>query len=301
MKKLQGGKVLLFFLVLVTTLALVTWAFFSFKNGLLASTTEKQESTEKEIKIKILDQDQGKSETWENRENDYKDIFPTTRFPDAKEFDDIRKEFEETQREMQEIIEEMRRSRTQMMKELMGDIDDEDFSSWRDLMKSKRDDDLINRDNWDITPRFPDIYRTPGPRFRPDDLTFHLWGKDYFKMPELGVTSTAMDVRDYKDKIVIKCDLPGMDKDNIELTLKGRDITIKGAREVAKEQTKEKEGGRTVISERSFGQFSRTISLPQNIDPDNITSKYEDGVLEIIIPKIEEEEPDEKKIIIESK
>ena len=72
-------------------------------------------------------------------------------------------------------------------------------------------------------------------------------------------------------------------------------------RELAEELTKEENGGRAVISERSFGQFSRIITLPRNIDPDKITSKYEDGVLEIIIPKIEEEEPEEKKTIIETK
>ena len=74
-----------------------------------------------------------------------------------------------------------------------------------------------------------------------------------------------------------------------------------GTRELAEERTKEENGGRAVIGERSFGQFLRTITLPRNIDPDKITSKYEDGVLEITIPKIEEEEPEQKKIIIETK
>ena len=291
MKKLQGGKVLLFFLALITTLALVTWAFLSFKNGLLASTTANEDIKEKEIKVKILDKDSEEPDTREEPDNGDQDVVVTPGFPDAREFDDIKKEFEKTQREMQEIVEEMRRSQTQIIKDLMGDFDDEDFSGWKNL---------TNRDDWNVTQRFYQTPRTPWHGSRPDDFTVRLWGKDNLAMPGLGVTSTAMDVRDYKEKMVVKCDLPGMDKDKIEVTLKGRELTVEGTREVEEERTEEKNGGRAVISERSFGRFSRTITLPQNIDPEKITSKYEDGVLEIIIPKLETEEPEKKKIIIES-
>jgi HSP20 family molecular chaperone IbpA len=291
MKKLQGGKVLLFSLVLLATLALVTWAFLSFRNGLLASTTTDEEIKEQEVKVKILDKDSEDTDTPEEPVDESEDILTSPRFPDAQEFDDIRKEFEKTQREMQEIVEEMRRSRTQIIKDLMGDIEDEDFPGWKDF---------TNRDDWDMTPRFQHTPRTPWRWSGPDDFTIRLWGRDSPEMPGLGLTSTAMDVRDYKERIVVKCDLPGMDKDKIEVTLKGRELTVEGTREVAEERTEEENGGRAVICERSFGRFSRTITLPRNIDPDKITSKYEDGVLEIIVPKLEPDEPEEKKIIIET-
>ena len=283
MKKLQGGKILVYSLVLLAALALVTWAFVSFKNGIFASTTKKKEVKEKEIDIKVLNEDKDKSESSGSSEDDEKDIFSRPVLPDFKEFDDVMKEFEDTQREMLKLMEEMRKNQNWIM---------------RDFMKDVPDDDFMKRDDWDVTPRFRGFPRSRWFGIRPDDRMMRWWRKDLFDTPGTEGVSTAIDVHNDKDKVVIKCDLPGMDKEKIGVTLKGRLLTIKGTREATKEQTQEKDSGRIMISERSSGSFSRSISLPQNIDPEKITSKYENGVLEIIVPKTSEKEPEEKKIII---
>ncbi len=285
MKKLEGGKILVFSLVLLAALVLITLAFVSFKNGIFASTTEKKEVKEKEIDIKVLNEDRDKSDSPKISKDDDKDIFSRRGLPDFKDFDDVMKEFEETQREMLKLMEEMRKNQNWMM---------------RDFMKDVPDDDFMKRDDWDVKPRFRGFPRSRWFDIRLDDRMMPLWRKDLFDIQGTEGLSTAIDVHNYKDKVVIKCDLPGIDKEKIEVTLKGRLLTIKGTREAVKEQTQEKDGGRIIISERSSGVFSRSISLPQNIDPDKITSKYEDGVLEITVPKTSEKESEEKKIIIHS-
>ena len=74
MKKLQCGKIAVFFLVLVTALALVTWSFLSFKNGILAASPEKDESNEQEIEVKILDTEPETSDSKKSGEDTAEDF-----------------------------------------------------------------------------------------------------------------------------------------------------------------------------------------------------------------------------------
>jgi HSP20 family protein len=91
----------------------------------------------------------------------------------------------------------------------------------------------------------------------------------------------AVDIRETKDAILIHADLPGVRKENIELSVDNNVLTIKGTRE----EEKKDERDETIRVERFFGSFSRSFSLPNNVALDKVDAKNSDGVLEVTIPK----------------
>ena len=90
----------------------------------------------------------------------------------------------------------------------------------------------------------------------------------------------------------VDADLPGVKKEDIKVNVKGNMITISGERHDKKE-TNEKDYHRI---ETSFGKFERSFTLPEGVDVENITASNEDGVLEVIIPKLKSETEKVKKI-----
>ena len=97
----------------------------------------------------------------------------------------------------------------------------------------------------------------------------------------------VVDVYDNEDNIVIKAELPGIDKKDINIDVKDGVLTLKGERSYDNEVKKEKYYRR----ERSFGKFVRTFQLPADVDPEKIIADYKDGILKIDIPKPEEQKP----------
>jgi len=97
----------------------------------------------------------------------------------------------------------------------------------------------------------------------------------------------VVDVYDNDDSIVIKAELPGVDKEGIEIDVKDRVLTLKGERSSESEVKDDNYYRR----ERSFGRFERAFTLPADVDPDKIKADYKDGVLKIDIPKPEEKQP----------
>ncbi len=97
----------------------------------------------------------------------------------------------------------------------------------------------------------------------------------------------VVDVYDNDDNFVIKAELPGIDKDGIEIDVKDRVLTLKGERSSENEVKDDNYYRR----ERSFGKFERAFILPADVDPDKIKADYKDGVLKIDIPKPEEQKP----------
>ena len=97
----------------------------------------------------------------------------------------------------------------------------------------------------------------------------------------------AVDIYDNDRNIVIKAELPGMEKKDIILQVNGRVLTLKGEHSSENEVKEDKYHRR----ERSYGKFERVFTLPLEVDPDKITADYKDGVLKIDIPKPEEQKP----------
>ena len=107
------------------------------------------------------------------------------------------------------------------------------------------------------------------------------------KNDETGVVggdwTPAIDIKEEADRYVLRADIPGVEPEKIELTMEDGMLTIKG--EKRHEVTENKEGYKRV--ERSYGSFYRRFSLPDNTDPELIKANGKDGVLEVVIPKVE--------------
>ena len=108
----------------------------------------------------------------------------------------------------------------------------------------------------------------------------------------MGHWQPVVDIYDDKDRIVIKAELPGMDKKDIKVDLKDHILTLEGERSYEHEAKED----HYYRKERVFGKFQRSFRLPVNLDPAKINADYKDGVLKIEIPKPEEEKP--KKIAV---
>jgi HSP20 family protein len=115
------------------------------------------------------------------------------------------------------------------------------------------------------------------------------------RMPEVEEVVTAIDILTEGDDIMVKAELPGMKKEDIDVILTKDTITISG--EKKKEEKVEKKDYHSI--ERSYGSFKRSFSLPSEVQTDKASAKFKDGVLEIRIPKTEEAKKKEKKVTIE--
>jgi len=111
------------------------------------------------------------------------------------------------------------------------------------------------------------------------------------------VVVPRLDVAELKDKYEIKAELPGMDENDIELSVEDGLLTISGEK---KAETQEKEKG-YYLRECSYGSFSRSVRLPENIADEKIEAKFKKGVLTIDLPKKEPALPKSRKIAISNK
>jgi HSP20 family protein len=115
------------------------------------------------------------------------------------------------------------------------------------------------------------------------------WADDETSMTDW---NPAVDIYDKDDRIVIKAELPGMDKKDIAIDLKDGVLTLTGER-AHDNEAKEDDYYRR---ERVFGKFHRSFKLSADIDPDKIKADFKEGVLNVEIPKPEEQKP--KKITV---
>jgi HSP20 family protein len=96
-----------------------------------------------------------------------------------------------------------------------------------------------------------------------------------------------VDLVEAEDHFVLKADLPGLAEDDVSIEVQDGNLTISGQRSAEHESS---ERGWYRI-ERSFGSFSRSLTLPDGVDADAITAQFDRGVLEVRIPKPEERKP----------
>jgi HSP20 family protein len=97
-----------------------------------------------------------------------------------------------------------------------------------------------------------------------------------------------VDVVENDDSFSIHADVPGIDKNDISISVENRVLTISGEK---KQDKKEKQKGRYYYYERSYGSFNRSFALPENVDEKNIEARYTNGTLELTIKKVEKEKP----------
>jgi HSP20 family protein len=104
-----------------------------------------------------------------------------------------------------------------------------------------------------------------------------------------------VDVYEEKDEIVVKAELPGMDKSDIEVNISDSELTLKG--EKKKEEKIEEEN--YFRSERSYGAFVRSVDLPTDVQADKVKAAFKNGILEVRLPKTEEAKTKEIKVKVE--
>lgn len=104
-----------------------------------------------------------------------------------------------------------------------------------------------------------------------------------------------IEVFEKEDKFVVKAELPGIKEEDIDVSVVGDTLTVKGERK-AESEVKEED---YYCCERSYGSFSRSIALPSTVDANKIEASYENGVLEVSLPKAAKVKP--KKISVSAK
>jgi HSP20 family protein len=102
-------------------------------------------------------------------------------------------------------------------------------------------------------------------------------------------SSLALDVKETPEQFIITASVPGVPSSDIDITVLGDTLRIRGPR---KEEVEEAgESGRWLLRERRFGMFERTVSLPTTVDSEGASADFKDGVLTITLPKAEVAKP----------
>lgn len=112
------------------------------------------------------------------------------------------------------------------------------------------------------------------------------------KPSEEGIIVPSINMYDRKNEIVVKAEIPGVEKDNIDLSITKDGLTLKGEFKKDEEVKEEDYYSREI----SHGSFTRTISLPAEVDSEKAKASFKNGILEIVLPKKEEAKPKEIKV-----
>ena len=129
-----------------------------------------------------------------------------------------------------------------------------------------------------------------GPR-TPSLLLDERWGP----AGNFGIPEPAVDLYEEKDEIVVKAELPGMSKDDIQVNVTDNVLTIRGE----KRQDEEKKAKDYYRSERVYGAFLRSLALPTEVNPEKVQATFKNGVLEVRLPKSEAAKKKEIKINVQ--
>jgi HSP20 family protein len=99
----------------------------------------------------------------------------------------------------------------------------------------------------------------------------------------MDVRVPSVDVIDREEEVVVRAEIPGVDKEDLEVSLSDDRLTIKGT---TRGEKQEKEAGEYTRREMSRGSFTRVVTLPANVDGEKAKASFKDGVLEMTMPKL---------------
>jgi HSP20 family protein len=102
-----------------------------------------------------------------------------------------------------------------------------------------------------------------------------------------GAWAPAVDIFENGDDLVIRAEIPGVEKDDVDISVRNNSLTLRGERK----REQEINDDNAYRLERSYGNFVRSFTLPRTVDSSRISAKYSNGVLDIILPKAEEAKP----------
>ena len=142
------------------------------------------------------------------------------------------------------------------------------WDPWRDVLSLRDEMDRLFEDF---------LTKTPEKR----DFISDVWAPD-------------VDIYETKDEVIVKAELPGMKKDDIKISIVDNSLIVEGE----KKQEKETKDENYYRMERRYGAFRRVINLPVSVKINEIDASYDNGVLEIKLPKSEEAKPKEIEVKI---
>lgn len=115
-------------------------------------------------------------------------------------------------------------------------------------------------------------------------------------MEDMEPINPQVDIKEENNMYIITTDIPGMDKNNIDVSIKGGLLVISGERT---SERKEGEPGKYSRQERSFGHFTRSFTLPHDADAASIDASYDKGVLTLKLKRLDKSKPENiKKVIV---
>jgi HSP20 family protein len=114
-----------------------------------------------------------------------------------------------------------------------------------------------------------------------DQMFRRLWEPDVFDMERIGDWVPQLDVSETTDAVRVRVEIPGIDPKEIQVTLEGQLLTVKGE----KKQEHEEKGERFYRTERTYGSFVRTIRLPAPVEGKKVEATFKNGVLTVLMPK----------------
>lgn len=118
------------------------------------------------------------------------------------------------------------------------------------------------------------------------------WGTPASESVASRTWTPAVDIKEGDEFLTLTAELPGFDKNQVEITLENNVLTLAGERKFEQES----KGEAYHRIERSYGSFSRSFTLPATVKTDKVDAKFENGLLSISLPKVEESKP--RKIAI---
>jgi HSP20 family protein len=119
-----------------------------------------------------------------------------------------------------------------------------------------------------------------------DRLSQELWGQA--TGPGATPARMPMDAVRRGDRVEISFELPGVDPESVDVEVENNVLTVSAER---REDRERREGEEVLVRERRFGRYTRQISLGDNLDPDRLEARYEDGVLHVTVPVAEQAKP----------
>ncbi len=128
------------------------------------------------------------------------------------------------------------------------------------------------------------------------DRVNRFFGDSFTRLPAAeaaGAWFPPVDILEEGDQLVLRAELPGVNKDDIDIRVENGTVTLRGEKKLEKEVDSES----AYRLERFYGSFARSFVLPTSIDADKIKATYKDGVLEVVLPKAEEARPRKVKVL----
>jgi HSP20 family protein len=146
---------------------------------------------------------------------------------------------------------------------------------------------LIRRDNRTVARQDAPDYRWDPFRVMDAFLRWDPSRAESGLTPSGGEFTARFDVKETKNAYVLRADVPGIKEDGVDISLNGNILTIGGKRD----EERREEGEQYFAVERSHGSFTRSFSLPDNVDVEGISADLKQGVLTVQIPKKPESQP----------